>query len=116
MIFGCREGLGDRHNLGKRGCFLNGNIPFRRPANGRVTPRMVSAAGGYKLEIAACDFDANYVHELSWSVSGGERNSPKILRLIILLDKLDGVRGDSMPCDHLRNHARGDLDTTLILH
>jgi hypothetical protein len=54
-------------------------------------------------------FYADYVHELSWSVSGWERNSPKILGLIILLDKLNGVRGNSVPCDHLRNNPRGDL-------
>ena len=103
--------------LGKEGMFpQNGNIPFPRPANGRVTPGMVPAAVGYKLEIAACDFSADYVRELSWSVSGGERNSPKILGLIILLDKLNGVGGNSMACDHLRNNARGDVDTTLVLH
>lgn len=93
-----------------------GNIPFPRPSNGRITPRIVPAAAGYKLGVAACDFYADYVHELSWSVSGGERNSPKILGLIIVLDKLNGVRGDSVACDHLGNHTRGDLDTTLILH
>src|ERR1700756_1569000 len=50
------------------------------------------------------------------SVSGWERNSPKILGLIILLDKLNGVGGNSLPCDHLRKNARGDVDTTLVLH
>src|SRR5579864_787372 len=73
-------------------------------------------AVGYKMEIAYCDPARKRVRVIQGSVSGWERNSPKILGLIILLDKLNGVGGNSLPCDHLRNNPRGDLDTTLVLH
>ena len=45
-----------------------------------------------------------------------KRNPPKVLRRIVLLDKLDGVSRDSLSGSHLRDDPGRNLGTTIVFH
>ena len=48
------------------------------------------------------------------ALRGGEGDSPKLQRFLILLDKFNSVGAETFHRADLRDHARGDLNAAVV--